>query len=60
MEKSPIEPLLEEVKPLFTEDIVEAPLSTKFKMPQIHVYGGKRDLTKHLQLLGSGWSCEAQ
>ena len=45
MEKSPVEPLLKEVKPPFIKDILEASLPAKFKMPQIKLYKGEEDLT---------------
>ena len=46
MEKSHVEPLLEEVEPPFTKDILEASLPAKFKMPQIKLYKGEEDLTE--------------
>ena len=48
IEKSLTEPLLEEVEPLFTKDILEAPSPATFKMPQIKLYGGEGDPTEHL------------
>ena len=53
IEKSPAEPLLEEVEPPFTKDILEAPLLVKFKMPQIKSYGGEKDPTEHLETFKS-------
>ena len=53
MEKSPAEPLLEEVEPPFTKDILEAPLPEKFKMPQLKLYRGEGDPTEHLETFRS-------
>lgn len=49
MEKSPVEPLLEEVEPSFTKDILKALLPAKFKKPQIKLYGEERDLIEYLK-----------
>lgn len=49
MENRPAEPLLEEVKPSFTKDILEALLSIKFKIPQIKLYREEREPTEHLE-----------
>ena len=53
IEKSPAEPLLEEVKPPFMKDILEAPLPVKIKMHQIKLYGGEGDPTEHLETIRS-------
>ena len=53
IEKSLTEPFLEEVEPPFTKDILEAQSLAKFKMPQIKLYGGEGDPTKHLVTLRS-------
>lgn len=49
MEKSPAEPLLEEVEPSFTKDILKALLPAKFKKPQIKLYREERDLIEYLK-----------
>ena len=53
IEKSPAEPLLEDVELLFIEDILEALLPAKLKMPQIKLYEGERDPTEHLETFRS-------
>ena len=40
-------------EPPFTKDILEAPLPVKFKMPQLELYGGERDLIEHLETFRS-------
>ena len=53
MEKCLTEPLLEEIKPPFTKNILDAPLPKKIKMPQIKLYGGKGDPAEHIETFRS-------
>lgn len=49
IEKTSVGPYMEEIESHFTNDILDAPLPPKLKMPQIKLYGGEGDSTEHLK-----------